>query len=452
MRYTEQRTMFTVTLTPEAFRIARKFQSQYDEPEKARQVYLNILAVYAVDFYCDCMGIETDLEASDSLDIITQSLMDVADLELTNLGKLECRPVLPKEPTCYIPSDTWENRIGYVAVGINEEDRQATLIGFYPAVNPLEMTEQVSLDDFQSLSSLLDHLSRLETAIKFFFSNDEVAVKVRERLDSEPISEIAAQLDRIYRTYDKNDWKYAVRDLLASYLTSQKGWRGATTVLDREEFDESQQREFRDLAEELLEKLGEIWSEDEPEEEDITDTPTPTPKTTPSQQPAIVSATVAPIEGLVNLSECLQNPQNLPKYSFQTLESYLRNRDEIQAFRFATAPRSRRAETENALMSMTGVREIQLAEHLLALMLGCQQDSANSRNDILVRLYPTGNNTYLPPGVQMIVLDESGDIFLEAQARRADNWIQLEFRGEPGERFSIKLALAEASITQNFAI
>ena len=50
------------------------------------------------------------------------------------------------------------------------------------------------------------------------------------------------------------------------------------------------------------------------------------------------------------------------------------------------------------------------------------------------------------------MLDESGAIFLEAKARRADNYIQLQFSGSVGERFSVKVALGEVSMTENFVI
>jgi hypothetical protein len=50
------------------------------------------------------------------------------------------------------------------------------------------------------------------------------------------------------------------------------------------------------------------------------------------------------------------------------------------------------------------------------------------------------------------VIEESGAVFLEAKARRADNYIQLQFSGTTGERFSVKVALGDVSITENFTI
>jgi hypothetical protein len=49
-------------------------------------------------------------------------------------------------------------------------------------------------------------------------------------------------------------------------------------------------------------------------------------------------------------------------------------------------------------------------------------------------------------------LDESGAIFLEACARAADNYIQLQFSGVAGEAFSVQVALGDARVIENFVI
>jgi len=453
MTYTS-RPMFAVPLTSKALKLAKSFQEQYESPAKARQVYLNTLAVYAVDTYCQCLGIETDLEASDSLNPVMQTLMDVADIEITGIGKLECRPVLPTDENCYIPTDTWENRIGYVAVEIDESSREATLFGFYPTINPLEMMEQVSCESFQPLEALIDHLDRIESALFFFQSDEPVVVKVRERLTDEPLAEIITQLERIYRTYNKYERRYAGGEFLASYLPTTKGvaFRGSTPVTDREEFDDSQQTELQDLAEELLEKLDEIWGDENSDESVDSESSTNESSSVIQQfeQPAIVPISQSQ-SGLINLSEWLQNPEG-SQYHWQPLELFLSNQEGNLIFRFASAPRSRSADAETPTRSVSKVREIPLPGHPLVLIINCQLES-DGRRDILVRLYPsTEEQTYLPQGVQLIILDESGEVFLEAQSRSADNWIQLEFRGEAGEPFSIKVVFGDLSVTDNFAI
>ncbi len=121
---------FSVPLTKDAYQMAQKFSREQHEPEKAQQVYLNTLAVYAVNFYLKCMEVETNLEESDRWNTALRSLMDVADLPVKNWGKLECRPVLPNQKICHIPAESLADRVGYVVVEINQEMNQATLLGF----------------------------------------------------------------------------------------------------------------------------------------------------------------------------------------------------------------------------------------------------------------------------------------------------------------------------------
>lgn len=140
---------------------AKQFRQHQSTPfnfANAQQVYLNTLAVYAVNDYLKRQGIETDLTESDSWDPLMQSLANIADLKVKRQGqwvKLECRPVFSDINFVYIPAEVWEDRIGYVAVGINESLTEATLLGFTQTVT----TEELSLSQFQSLNDLLKCLT-----------------------------------------------------------------------------------------------------------------------------------------------------------------------------------------------------------------------------------------------------------------------------------------------------
>lgn len=94
---------------------------------------------------------------------------------------------------------------------------------------------------------------------------------------------------------------------------------------------------------------------------------------------------------------------------------------------------------------------IQLAGNPLALVVHLTPQ-ADEKRDILLQVYPGGGQTYLPPAVQLIVLDKSGEIFQECQSGSADHCIQRGFTGERGEPFSVKVALRESSVTEEFVI
>ncbi|NJN88221.1 MAG: DUF1822 family protein [Leptolyngbyaceae cyanobacterium SL_7_1] len=144
----------TVSLALTAHRQAEQWRQQHSDPAKAKQSYLNALAIYAVTFYLDCLGFETAATSTQSW------LMDSAALMVRNYGALECRPVLPGSPAMQIPPEVWRDRIGYVAVQLDESLRQATLLGFVPTV----ATAAIPLTQLRSLDELPTHLRQWQQA------------------------------------------------------------------------------------------------------------------------------------------------------------------------------------------------------------------------------------------------------------------------------------------------
>ncbi|MFM6407559.1 MAG: DUF1822 family protein, partial [Microcystis sp.] len=100
-----ERLTFTVPLSGADFKLAQKFSCEQKDADKSKQVFLNTLAVLAVNFYCQCLKVETNLKESIIGHYNRRILMDSADLKIDVLGKLECRPVLPNENICYVPSE-----------------------------------------------------------------------------------------------------------------------------------------------------------------------------------------------------------------------------------------------------------------------------------------------------------------------------------------------------------
>lgn len=149
---------FSVSLALSARSKAKQFGSEQSNSQKAKQVYYNTLAVYAVNFYLQCLGFETDLDNSDSWNRVMRSLMDVADLEVKNYGKLECRPVLANSALCYVPPEVWSERIGSVAVQLNESFTEATLLGFVEKVE----TSELPIGQLRSLEDLPKYIRDLE--------------------------------------------------------------------------------------------------------------------------------------------------------------------------------------------------------------------------------------------------------------------------------------------------
>lgn len=149
---------FTAPLGASVRQQAKQFSQQHANPQKAQQVYLNTLAVSAVNFYLRCMGIQADQVTSQSWNPILQALMDVADLILPSLGQLECRPVLPGDRVMRVPLEVCADRVGYIAVQLEPSFRSATLLGFTPSV----AADEVPIQHLQSLDEFLRYLRQLQ--------------------------------------------------------------------------------------------------------------------------------------------------------------------------------------------------------------------------------------------------------------------------------------------------
>lgn len=144
-------------ITQAALRMAQQFASQQPTQEKKEQVYLNTLAVCVVNDYMEIMDIPTDLLGADSWNPAMRLYADVADLKLTQLGHLECRPIRSGTMS-YIPPEVPDDRIGVVVVEIDTELQEATLLGFTKTVK----TGSLSINQLQSVDDLLEHLDHLE--------------------------------------------------------------------------------------------------------------------------------------------------------------------------------------------------------------------------------------------------------------------------------------------------
>jgi len=255
---------YTIELTLENHQVAKKFAIQQDTTEKAKQVYLNTLAVSAVETFLEEISFPPDLEAGDSWNAAIRCFHDVADLLIPDIGKIECRPVLPGETTISLPTEVLEDRIAYVIVQFQEELNQVQLLGYYPTIDP-ESYQELQITKLKPIENLIDYLFRLELANDYMNSDDEVAVQVREIFTTKSIPEIVAQLERIYRICDESDRRHVAGDFLTKLTSGGREISHIISVrsirLKSDDFDEENEEDLTDLAEDLLDKLSEIWGE-----------------------------------------------------------------------------------------------------------------------------------------------------------------------------------------------
>lgn len=158
---------------------AKKFASEQSSPAKFKQVYLNTLAVQAVQRYINWFELHTDLEQSESWNPVIRSFNNLADLLISNIGRIECIPILPEQKIIPISSEVSEDRIAYIAVQFQQELNKVCLLGFLPTLTKeqLEKPPQIdelpgikeedllypiTLEQLQPISQLHDYLTAVE--------------------------------------------------------------------------------------------------------------------------------------------------------------------------------------------------------------------------------------------------------------------------------------------------
>lgn len=189
---------FTVPLTSEAYYLAENFQKIHHSSQKAKQIYLNTLAIYAANFYCQFMGIETDWKNSDSFDWTNQVFLNIADLNLPNFGRLECCPILPNQNNLDIPVETREkDRLGYLIVEINEQKKQAVIKKFCQTDKLPRNQDNVLVENLQPLDSFLDYIEQIEEA-----STDN-----SNRINLEMVNEKVTSLTNWFENSFNHGWK-----------------------------------------------------------------------------------------------------------------------------------------------------------------------------------------------------------------------------------------------------
>lgn len=193
-------------------------------------------------------------------------------------------------------------------------------------------------------------------------------------------------------------------------------------------------------------------------------------------QPEVIEiASLEPIETLIDYIDRLESAQLEPMVTnigtwwlpelttlnlnaiydnaWQKLDDFINSLAGNQSPRFAMGLRSSSPNPELPSESVRKAKEIDLGQNRMALIMNCQQ-KPDEKTYIFIRLYPfLAEEIYLPSGVAIIILDESGNTFSEVQAGSKNKMLEMrEFRGETGERFTVKIALGNMSYTESFMI
>ncbi len=154
-----------------------------------------------------------------------------------------------------------------------------------------------------------------------------------------------------------------------------------------------------------------------------------------------------------NLSNWLQNLFESGWQELETLLSVLSGTQPQLSWR----TRQLTSDIFNDLSNQNEVRRgklidlgFQLSSSVLALLITI---SPIDQTEINIRLtIHSVVDMFLPEFLKLVVIDDSGSVFLTAESRSIDNYIQIQFSGRIGEQFSVQVSLGEFSLVENFII
>ncbi|GET40512.1 DUF1822 family protein [Microseira wollei] len=378
-------------ITQAAQQMARQFAIEQPTEEKALQVYLNTLAVYAVNNYLRIMDISTDLKGGDSWNPVIRFACDVADLWVTGVGRLECRPlqVINRDPS-NLPFKTDQEDALTGRWGDGESDPDPDLSTW--SSSPPEFIRGES-----------ENSSLLESPGSYHGVSPRHRVPASERpLQSQPASISCyvppeTQDDRIGYVVVQIDLEQQEATLLgfAPTVTSEQLTIG----------------ELQPITEML--------------------------KNLESQKTQ-----------LVPLAKLSQWCQGIFEVGWQPVEAFLDNALAHSSFTQVAFRRSITKEIKRAKLINFGRHKPGIAVTLVVTLT--QQEKTNG---IGLQVFPQTGESFLPTKLKLAVLDESGTCFFEIASGSNDRFIQSrQFSGQRGERFRVQLSFGKISLMQDFAI
>ncbi|MEG4959848.1 MULTISPECIES: DUF1822 family protein [unclassified Microcoleus] len=148
------------TIDQKTYNLALAFASEQADLEKGQRVFYNTLTVWAVNHLLGWIEFETILDKNKSENQVIQGVLDVGNLMLSVIGKIECCRIGERETEISVPVQY--DRIAYIFVQIPESLDKVKLLGFFPAAGIHGDTVEISVADLQPFDNLSEYLERIE--------------------------------------------------------------------------------------------------------------------------------------------------------------------------------------------------------------------------------------------------------------------------------------------------
>jgi Protein of unknown function (DUF1822) len=232
----------TIDLDPIDRSTAQKFASLQPTPEKAIEVYRNVLATYAAVRYLKIVNIDVNLEQSEGGNLGVMTLKNTASLYLPEYGNLDCILIDADTTQIDLP-DFADKSIGILVLRTNQASADPTkieeveVLGFIDNLShsPISVSEVKTTDDFYTY---LEFIKMVEPVCSF---------------SDKPVDRLKAKFEEIYNMSDGVDFEYNILQFL-------KGKQDREKSVIREQQEPSDGDRQR-LAAKLAKDLQNLWGQ-----------------------------------------------------------------------------------------------------------------------------------------------------------------------------------------------
>ena len=159
-------------------------------------------------------------------------------------------------------------------------------------------------------------------------------------------------------------------------------------------------------------------------------------------------------DSIVNLGQWFNN---IFETGWQNVESLFSSEQLILAFDFRNLGLRNSNESEQLISDNSIAKAkvidlgVRLSDRHVILLVKLVPENNNDIG-VTLQVHPQKDEITLPYTLKLRVLENFETVFLEAQARERDNYIQLQFSGQPQEVFTVEILLDDAKFTEQFQL
>ena len=418
-----------IPLSMEDHALARHFAGEQKSTTKGKRVYLNTLAVAALHTYLTWLNIETDLDSSYSWHPLQRSAFDRADLYIPDIGRIDCVLALPGATTAESPLAS-EDTIAQVLVQFEESLASVRLTGYCLVIG--EPEEEVSTDLEQGwfeIEQLPETLLRLQMAFDYLeMAEDEETQRLREEMAARELN-WSGVMTVLMANWDK---LFLLRPQLLTFLESDSSSQDSVLVRLRSPQDELEEEGSLDRLETCLKNIRDAI-------EDVLN-PSSSEKNAieqDEQEQKVIKQSLG--QRSQGFPSCFLPEGFRPWAEFLTLISE------------NPVPIGSRSGSDKTSIIEQGWKEIDLKDQSVALVITVEAQSEQERV-VFVKVIPMPTQTYLRPGLKLVVSVESDGLIEEEQARSNDKMIMLDFLKVIGTQFEVHVSLDNTFFSTVFSI